>query len=98
MVRTLQKEFVKNFSTQHNILQIMDRFKKIKDVQCKRQLYFALFIDFSKAFDSTNHSILREALSENLIDVSKLNWALNDFLLSNYSSDISLNESIKINL
>jgi hypothetical protein len=75
----------------------MDRFKKIKEVQSKNQLYFALFIDFSKVFDSTNLSILREALSENLFDISKNNWALNYFLLRNYSSGISLDESIKIN-
>jgi hypothetical protein len=33
MDRTLQKGFVKHFSKQHKILQIMDRFKKINEVQ-----------------------------------------------------------------
>jgi hypothetical protein len=55
MDRTLQKGFVKNFSTQHIILQIMDKFKTINEVQSKIQQYFTLFIDFSKAFDSTNN-------------------------------------------
>jgi hypothetical protein len=62
MERTLQKGFVKNFSTQHNILQIMDGSKKINEVQSKKHQYFAISIDFSKAFYSTNHSILREVL------------------------------------
>jgi hypothetical protein len=48
----------------------MDRFKKINEVKSKKQQYFSLFIDFSKAFESTNQSILREALSENLFDIS----------------------------
>jgi hypothetical protein len=75
----------------------MDRFNKINEVQSKKQRYFALLIDFSKAFDSTNHPILIEVLYENLFDISKHNWALIDFLLSNYSSGISLDESIKFN-
>jgi hypothetical protein len=97
MERTQQKGLVKKFSTQHNILQIMDGSKKINEIQSKKHQYFAISIDCSKAFDSTNHSILREVLFLNLFDNSKYNWALNDFLLSNYSSGISLDEPIKIN-
>jgi hypothetical protein len=73
MERTLQKGFFKKFTTQLNILHIMDIFKKINEVQSKEQQYFVLFIEFSKAFDLTNHSTLREARYENLFDISKLN-------------------------
>jgi hypothetical protein len=75
----------------------MERFNKILEVYSKKQQYFALFFDFFIAFDLINHSIQRNALFENLLDISKPNWALNDFLLSNYSLGISLDESIKIN-
>jgi hypothetical protein len=56
-----------------------------------------LFIDFAKAFDSTNHNKLKLLLKKFLFNTDPFLYYLIEFVLENYSGGISLNDTVKIN-
>ena len=66
-----QGGFRKNNSTINSIANFTDNiYEAIND----KQLSIAIFIDFSKAFDTVNHKILLQKLSHLGIKNGALNW------------------------
>ena len=56
-----------------------------------------MFIDFAKAFDSTNHNKLKLLLKKFLFNTDPFLYYLIEFVLENYSGGITLNDTVKIN-
>ena len=67
----LQFGFRENYSTSDAITFMIDKISKAFD---KKEMTLAIFLDLSKAFDSINHSILRQKLSNFGIRGSALDW------------------------
>ena len=71
VIYKLQFGFRKGYSTEHAILEITDQLKASID---NKLLTCGWFIDFSKAFDTVNHSILIDKLKKYGMSGPELSW------------------------
>ena len=77
IIHSHQFGFRKGHSTEHAILQITDQLKSSID---NKQITCGLFIDFSKAFDTVDHTILLNKLKKYGITGTSLLWFRNYLL------------------
>ena len=82
--------FRKNHSTQHCLMHMLEKWKKILD---KRGYKCAIFMDLSKAFDTLNHNLLISKLGSYGFDPKALYYIKSN--LDNTKRRVRVNSNIR---